>query len=369
MKMITKKVTGTLAAFMIASALAAPALAAEPAANSKDAAEASPYYEAVKYFSEKKILAGMNNELLNPDSELTLEEWTGILARTSGMSEKEVSACVESLKQMGSSEAAGSGAAVSMPALVYNSIWQAAGVETYTAWEYGFDSDLDAGTTAMVTTGLIDREDVNRSSISRGEALRLLYEVTVKKTVADVPSNLIGFFDVSADCEDPEETEALLRKLLEAYPNSQIALMLAYGYRFEIWDDLSSLPVPYPETLLGLEDDGAHIIYLEKDAVPDWALHEVGHAVETCNCSYSATYDLNKAERAAGIKLLGQYAGVNRSEFIAEAASYFMKNQNNEAALLAMQEAMPQTYEHFVRLVSKDPILSETFFLDIVDRR
>ncbi|MDE7242401.1 MAG: hypothetical protein K2O18_00200 [Oscillospiraceae bacterium] len=324
--------------------------------------EESPYYEAVKYFADQKILTSADSGL--PESEITLKEWTGILSRMEGLSENVISACVEA----GSSSGTGPSAA-SLPALIYNSIWQTAGITTYTAYNYGFASDLDAGTTAMLITGLIGREDIGRESISRGEALRLLYEVTIKKTAAEVPANLIGFFEVSTDCEAPEETEALLRKLLEAYPNNQLALLLAYGYRFEIWDDLSSLPVQYSDTLLGLEDDGAHIIYLEKEAVPEWALHETGHAVETCNSSYSATIALNKAEREAGISLLGEYAGVNRSEFIAEAASYFMKNRNNEAALLAMKESMPQTYEHFTKLVSKEPFLSEAYFLNIVSSR
>lgn len=371
MNQILKTMTSTSAAFIIAAALTAPAMADGPKANFSDITAESPYYEAVNYFAGKKILTGTSDGCFHPETGMTPGEWAAVLSRVNEISGKESPAYAAGLKQADGSAGTISPepAVTSMPAAVYNSIWQIAGVKTYSARDYGFASDLDAGTTAMFVTGLIDRNAVNQTSISRGDALNLLYEVTVKKAAAEVPSNLIAFFDVSADCEAPEETEALLRKLMEAYPNNQLALLLAYDYNFEIRDDLSSLPVEYSDTLLGLEDDGQHTIYLEKEAVPEWALHEIGHAVETCNCSYSATIALNKAEGKAGVELFGEYAGVNRSEFIAEAASYFMRNRNNETALQAMKETMPQTYEHFTKLVEKEPFLNESYFFDIVERK
>lgn len=347
---IFTRMTSAMVAFLIASAFTAPALADEPAAGFADVAASSPYYEAVNYFAKEKIVAGTKDEFFHLDEAMTRKEWTTIMEKIMPENHTSTSESADALT----------------PAFVYASIWQAAGIKTYSARDYGFASDLDAGTSSMLSTGLIDKDDAAQTSISRGEALRLLYEVAVKKSVTEVPSNLVAFFDVSTDCEAPEETEKLLRKQLEAYPNNQLALLLAYGYNFEIWDDLSSLPVENSYALLGLEDDGKHTIYLEKEAVSQWALHEVGHAVETCNCSYSKSIALNKAEREAGIALLGQYAGVNSNEFIAEATSYFMKNQGNEAAMQAMQESMPQTYAHLSALIAAKPFLSETYFLDIV---
>lgn len=360
MKRMVKNIASALVAFLVATTLAAPALAAGPKSEFTNLTDDSPYYETVEYFVGKGVIADTKDGLRSLKKDVTAEEWASILAGISEMSEVEVIEYMEELKK------ASDTSDVSMPVLVYNSIWKAAGIKTYTASEYGYSSKLDAGTTAMLTTGLIDRDAVKEASISRGEALRLLYEVAVKKFVTEVPDNLISFFDVFTDCEKPDETEALLRDMLKAYPNAQLALMLAYDYDFEVWDDLSGLPVEDSELLWGMEDDGAHTIYIEKDAISEWLLHEVGHAVETCNSSYSVSIALFKSEKTAGVELMGLYAGVNSSEFIAEATSYYVKNQNNEAEIAMMQETMPQTYGHLTNVMSRSPFLSEAYFLNIV---
>lgn len=309
----------------------------------------SVYYEAVSYFTEKKAISEQRDGLFHPESDMTVQEWTSLLS------------CVTGKKE--TSEATNLTASN-----VYKDIWDIAGIQTYEPSQYGFASNLDAAITAMAVTGLIAKDSIESDSISRGDATRLLYEVAVKKSVTEVPDTLIHLFDIHTDCTNADEAESQLRTLLKAYPNTQLAMLLVHDYDFVILDDLTTITGDRRDgsLLAGLEDDGTHTIYLNRNYIDKAALHEIGHAVETSNCAYSKSWELNKAEGEASVNLLGDYAGTNASEFIAEATSYFVSNQGNEDALSAMKEVMPQTYEYLSQLMNRAPTLWEEQFFAII---
>lgn len=347
MKNITKKIS-YLAAFILTFALIVSTLASEKSISFPDVPADSPCHDAIVYFTGKGIVSGQKDGLFHPEAVMTSQEWAEILS----------SLGVEP-------EQFGDSAAPADPAGLYAFIWKMAKIRTYPASEYGYVSNLDAGTTAMIVTGLIQCNDVSRTSVSRGEALRLLHEIIIKKSVTEVPSNLVSFFEVTIGESCSPESETEVRSLLAKYPNNQLALLLDYRYQFIVLTDLSLAPNGHSEQL-GFEDVGEHIIYLNESGIPQALLHEVGHAVETCHSSYSKTWKLNKAEGTAGAKFLGEYAGKNANEYIAEATRYFIENQGSEAALEKMKEAIPHTYEHLVSVMNESAFLTEEHFLTAV---
>lgn len=324
------------------------AAAGEKPVSFPDVPSDSPYYDSVVYFSSSGIVAGEKDGLFHPEEEMTSQEWGNILAAM-GM---KIETPMENPLT---------------PAGLYASIWAAAGFKVYPASEYGYVSNLDAGTTGMLVTGLIKREDSMEASVSRGQALRLLHEVAVKKTVKEIPNTLIDFFEVSIGEGCPAEVETEIRTLLKKYPNSQLALLLAYNYKFIVLTDLSLAPGGDSDQL-GFEDVGNHIIYLNDSAISQVLIHEVGHAIETCNASYSKSWKLNKEEGAAGVDLLGAYAGTNAGEYMAEATRYFIENNGNDAAMGKMKEFIPKTFEHLVNVMSWNPFLPEEQFFSVIAR-
>lgn len=345
MKKITKKilyVAAALATFL----LVISTFASEKPVSFPDVPVGSRCYDAITYFAGKGVVSAQKDGRFHPDDILTSEEWNNVL-----------SSLHPSFPQSTPSPAPASSAGI------YKSIWAMAGVKTYTAKDYGFDSDLDAGTTAMAVTGLIHRNDVRRPTITRGEALRLLYEVTVKKSVT-VPSSLADLFSVSIAEGCDADSEQLIRSILAQFPNNQLSLMLAYKYSVDVLPELAEDPTGRMEQL-GYVDEGQHIIYLKESGISQALSHEVGHVIEACNVSYSKTWELNKAEGAAAVVLLGKYAGKNANEFIAESTRYFIENVGDETAMTAMQTSMPKTYEHLASVMNAEPFLNESQFLDI----
>ena len=158
--------------------------------------------------------------------------------------------------------------------------------------------------------------------------------------------------------------EQLIRSILAKFPNNQLSLMLAYKYSVAVLPELAEDPTGRMEQL-GYVDEGQHIIYLKESGISQALSHEVGHVIEACNVSYSKTWELNKAEGAAAVVLLGKYAGKNANEFIAESTRYFIENVGDETAMTAMQTSMPKTYEHLASVMNTEPFLNESQFLDI----
>jgi len=337
-----------IAASVVIFALGVSALANEKPVSFPDVPADSSYHDAVVYFSSRGIVSRQEDGLFHPETEMSSQEWKKILA------------------DIGSDSAQfDSGTAAVDPAALYASIWSAAKIKTYCASEYGYDSDLDAGTTAMIVTGLLHGNDLNKKSVSRGEALRLLHEVIIKKSVTEVPVNLVDLFEVTIGegCSPDAKTE--VHSLLAAFPNNQLALLLAYHYQFVVLTDLSLAPNGHAEQL-GFEDTGEHIIYLKESGISQALIHEVGHAIETCHSSYSKTWSLNKAEGDAGAEFLGKYAGINANEYIAEATRYFIENKDDGAVLEKMKAAIPQTYEYLAGIMNESPFLTEAHFLSAV---
>ena len=184
MKKISNKILYIIAA-LAAFLLVISAFASERPIGFPDVPASSCYYDAVTYFAGKGVVSGQEDGQFHPDDILTSDEWSGIL-----------DSIHPSFPRPSSTPSPISSASV------YQSIWAMSGEKTYAVKEYGFDSDLDAGTTAMVVTGLIHKDDVRHPTVTRGEALRLLYEVVVKKSVA-VPSSLADCFSISIaeDCD------------------------------------------------------------------------------------------------------------------------------------------------------------------------
>lgn len=347
MKSITK-VFPYITAFVLIFSLIVSALAGEMTISFSDVPTNSPYYDAITYFAGKGIVSGQKDGKFHPEAEMSTREWADILS------------------SVGADPAQfASGNATADPAGLYASIWRAAKIKTYPASEYGYISALDAGTTAMIVTGMIQEEDIARKSVSRGEALRLIYEIAVEKSIKEVSPNLVNFFNITIGEGCSAESENLVRTLLAEYPNNQLALLLAYRYQFIVLTDLGLAPNGHSEQL-GFEDIGEHIIYLNESGISQALLHEVGHAIETCHSSYSRTWKLNKAEGSAGAKFLGVYAGVNANEFIAEATRYYIENKNDDTALEKMSAAIPQTYEHIVSVMNEDSFLTEEYFMTAV---
>lgn len=318
-----------IAIAILVSALVVTTMANEKTISFPDVPNNSPYYDSVVYFSSRGIVAGEKDGKFHPEAEMTGKEWGKILS-TMGVK-------IETPTQDDKLTPAG----------LYASIWATAGIKTYPASEYGYLSDLDAGTTGMLVTDLVQRDNIGHSSVSRGEALRLLHEVAVKKTVKEIPYTLVDFFVVSIGEGCSAESEAEIRTLLKKFPNVQLALLLAYNYKFVVLTDLSLAPGGDSEQL-GFEDVGNHIVYLNDSAISQVLIHEVGHAIETCNASYSKTWKLNKEEGTAGVELLGAYAGTNASEYMAEAIRYFIENTDNDIAMKKMKESIPKTYSYLV---------------------
>lgn len=346
------KKTSNKLLFLVASVftfiLMVSTLASEKPVSFSDVPINSLYYDAVVYFAGKGIVSEQKDRLFHPEVEISSKEWADILSSMNAES----------------AQFTANTAAVD-PADCYASIWKIAKIETYPASDYGYVSDLDAGTTAMIISGLIQQDDVSRETISRGEALRLLYEIVISKSVTEVPASLASFFEVQTGEGCSPDSAAIIRTLLAKYPNNQLALLLAYRYKFIVLTDLGLAPNGYSNQL-GFEDVGEHIIYLKESAISEVLIHEVGHAVETCHNSYSKTWKLNKAEGVSGVKLLGEYAGTNANEYIAEATRYFIENSGNEAAMKTMQETIPQTYEYLAGVIYEKASLPETNFLSVV---
>lgn len=347
MKNISKKILYIIAAVMT-FLLVFSSIASERPVSFPDVPTESRYYESVTYFAGKGIVSGQKDGRFHPEEIMTVEEWDGIL-----------NSLRPALPKPHPSQAPIS------PAGVYESIWRLAGLKTYSAAEYGIDSDLDAGTTAMIATGFIRRNDVRRPNITRGEAVRLLYEVTVKKSAAEVPSDLIEFFNITLGEDCSTESETLIRTLLKKVPNNQLALMLVYGYSFNVQTQLSVDSINHTVEL-GVVDQGNHIINLREDGIEQALIHEVGHVIEDCNVSYSTVWKLNKEEGPAAVRLLGNYAGKNANEFIAEATRYFLEHAGDEVAMAKMESEMPKTYAHLAGEMNADSSVNESQFLSIV---
>lgn len=346
MKKISNKILYIIAA-LAAFLLVISAFASERPIGFPDVPVSSCYYDAVTYFAGKGVVSGQEDGQFHPDDILTSDEWSGIL-----------DSVYPSFPRPSSTPSPISSASV------YQSIWAMSGEKTYAVKEYGFDSDLDAGTTAMVVTGLIHKDDVRHPTVTRGEALRLLYEVVVKKSVA-VPSSLADCFSISIAEDCDADSEQLVRSILAKFPNNQLALMLAYKYSVSVLSKLPEDSAGHTERL-GYVDEGQHIIYLKESGISQALAHEVGHVIEACNVSYSKTWELNKMEGSAAVSLMGKYAGKNANEFIAESTRYFIENAGNETAMTTMQKSMPKTYEHLTSVMNADPILNESQFLTLV---
>ena len=148
MKKISNKILYIIAA-LAAFLLVISAFASERPIGFPDVPASSCYYYAVTYFAGKGVVSGQEDGQFHPDDILTSDEWSGIL-----------DSIHPSFPRPSSTPSPISSASV------YQSIWAMSGEKTYAVKEYGFDSDLDAGTTAMVVTGLIHKDDVRRPTVT-----------------------------------------------------------------------------------------------------------------------------------------------------------------------------------------------------------
>lgn len=159
-------------------------------------------------------------------------------------------------------------------------------------------------------------------------------ELLIQTPIADVDINQI--IDISAINYTPQ---------IDAIPKEIVQSFLSNKWNLQ-FEDMQHEVAP-DHLYAGMIDYQIKTIYIRDT---NKIAHEFGHYL---NYQLNNKEDVNalyKAESHAVIDVLGKYAMKNHREFFASYFDYWINNQNNDDALLRLQECSPMTYEYFTNL-------------------
>lgn len=310
------------------------------------------------------------------DKNLSVADWLALFCRVSGISKDIPSTAdlehnYEAIRQAGflSDISAEQLAGLKVRPLVYQMIFDLAGIKTYPASHYGVKSDMDAGTTAMLLSGLITSDDIKTDKpISYDEAAKLLYQVAVEKKVTSIPSNLVAYLPVTFECKNPEDARKVFEEEAAKIPNNYQAQFIKAGYQYVVMDNINDVLHTGIPNLGGIYDWKIKTVFLNAEHIAFSLVHETGHyASNQYTGNKGARKELFSAEAKGLSQIAGSYCTSSDSEFFAEAFRYIVENQGNEQKLSSMKKVAPKTYEYMLNTVLPMQFdISEDWFVELV---
>ena len=136
---------------------------------------------------------------------------------------------------------------------------------------------------------------------------------------------------------------------LKDVPREIIQSFISNKWTFDIWSDSERFSVENVDYYMygGATDYNQKTIWVnDKNSI----IHEFGHYLDSAlyfpdNHNYIYEIDSENAS-----KIIGNYAKTNSHEYFAAYFAYWIKNQNDDKAMIELQKATPTTYEYFSEL-------------------
>ena len=353
MKLIRKSMAMFVAVMALCVAMSATAFAAEEPAF-VDVGTDSPWYEGVEYAVEHGITVGTGEGKFSPDQDITVRQWAVMICRAYDKQVEEgegkpfgtlqlTKAFDEGWLDVGAMIAPDSSMC---RAYAYESIFRAAKIPVFSVER---DDNAVPYENRYVKVakenGLCKENDHGLDSMTRGEAVQLIYLIQTKNIEIAKPQILDMVYVVNAD--HVASLDAFLQELAKV-PESILYEFndrdWAYRIDSEYIDDFSER--------VGMDCAGCcsymgKSIFVKK---PFATVHEFGHFYHYFVGFDSKIEDLFVAEAEGVRDLLGDYATTNHKEYFAEVFDYWIQNSDNAMNLNALAEVAPETHAYFASL-------------------
>lgn len=341
---------------MVAFILSVPAFAAS---DFSDVPAGSPYYDGVRYLSEKGITEGTGSNIYSPDTPITVRQWAAMLCRAvyPDVVTDETAPDEECCIRRGYAAGWLTETALFEPespmclGVLMQSLLQAMDCDIYSYELYPGGTRLSKWDNALrIATELgLCSEDVGTAEIvTRGEAAVLLQRALT--TEYDIPEPpIVEAFPIVNESGVPLdayllELSRVPESLLHAYVDAGWDFLIDFEYIAQFSDTLGG-------SCVGVTSFRNRRIVVSDDCA---IIHEFGHFLDYAlhfPAKHKALF-IGEAQEAS--EVLSYYSTTNHREYFAEYFAYWIHHRENPEKMERLDAASPQTYAYFASLEAQN---------------